>query len=445
MRQPQLHILVIGQTTMEMGRMEWGNIGNFYVVEPFFRELHRVFPEATIRTTLQLSDEFCLANDITSLHEKIYCDLKNPSVFEARADLEVAERLRAGEMIGELSPYLAEVQASDVVIDFSGDIWGENADLLGPDRFEIGLCRNRAAQVLGKTTALMCSSPGPFAPHMEGFAKQVFEGFDLVANRESRSTELLAQWGFPMRRVSSGACPAFLFEINGRQDTGALEKLQRIKSISNRIVGFVVCGFNFEKGPHNRWPRQPEEYQEFVHAVEVLIQLHGCHIVLFSHSNGFTLPLVNSQRIHGSDFRHADMIATMLHSRGHAGSVTLLDGLYSPATTKAMIGIFDMLISGRIHGAVAGFSQSVPTCVIDYCHEPRAHKLEGFVRLVGAERYLANPLKVGDLAAKVNQCWLARKAERKRLERAIPRVQSLARRAFDDLASVCEASAAATE
>ena len=32
----------------------------------------------------------------------------------------------------------------------------------------------------------------------------------------------------------------------------------------------------------------------------------------------------------------------------------------------------------RIHGAVAALSQSVPTVIIDYGHEPKAHKLIGF-------------------------------------------------------------------
>ena len=32
-------ILVIGQCTLHWGRMEFGNIGNFYIIDPFFKEL----------------------------------------------------------------------------------------------------------------------------------------------------------------------------------------------------------------------------------------------------------------------------------------------------------------------------------------------------------------------------------------------------------------------
>lgn len=45
-------ILIIGQCTLHWGRMEFGNIGNFYIIEPFFEELRRVFPSAQIATTM---------------------------------------------------------------------------------------------------------------------------------------------------------------------------------------------------------------------------------------------------------------------------------------------------------------------------------------------------------------------------------------------------------
>ena len=62
-----MKILVIGQGTLHWGRLEFGNIGNYYIIEPFFRELHRVFPHAAIQTTLQMSDEFQSKEQITSV------------------------------------------------------------------------------------------------------------------------------------------------------------------------------------------------------------------------------------------------------------------------------------------------------------------------------------------------------------------------------------------
>lgn len=69
-----MKIFVIGQCTLHWGRMEYGNIGNYYVIEPFFRELHRVFPDAVITTTFQMSDGF-------QKREKVCCVPMNYSVW----------------------------------------------------------------------------------------------------------------------------------------------------------------------------------------------------------------------------------------------------------------------------------------------------------------------------------------------------------------------------
>ena len=73
----------------------------------------------------------------------------------------------------------------DLVIDFSGDIWGDNADFLGSDRFYVGLVKDRVAQVFAKKTVMIAGSPGPFSAgkNLE-FAKEVYENFDLVTNRK---------------------------------------------------------------------------------------------------------------------------------------------------------------------------------------------------------------------------------------------------------------------
>ena len=49
-----MRILLIGQCTLHWGRMEFGNLGNYYIMEPFVRNLHRVFPDAEICTTFQM-------------------------------------------------------------------------------------------------------------------------------------------------------------------------------------------------------------------------------------------------------------------------------------------------------------------------------------------------------------------------------------------------------
>jgi len=54
-----MNILIIGQCTLHWGRMEFGNIGNYYILEALIRQVHRQFPGFSLRTTMQLSDLFC--------------------------------------------------------------------------------------------------------------------------------------------------------------------------------------------------------------------------------------------------------------------------------------------------------------------------------------------------------------------------------------------------
>lgn len=44
-------ILVTGLCTLHWGRLEFGNIGNYYIVEPLFRLLHKHFPNYEVLTT----------------------------------------------------------------------------------------------------------------------------------------------------------------------------------------------------------------------------------------------------------------------------------------------------------------------------------------------------------------------------------------------------------
>ena len=65
-----------------------------------------------------------------------------------------------------------------------------------------------------------------------------------------------------------------------------------------------------------------------------------------------------------------------------------VQNLYEPWEMHSLIRSLDMLISGRVHGAVAGLEQGVPTLAFDYKNGPLAHKMSGFFRVIGMEQYV---------------------------------------------------------
>lgn len=375
-------IFIIGQCTLHWGRMEFGNIGNYYIIEPLFRELRRVFNDYTLTTTMQFSDDFCGKYGIEMVPMECYFD------FNSDSNLETAKReydaVCNGEDIG--SCFVSMVKKSDLVIDFSGDIWGDNADLIGKDRFETGCYKDLIAQKL-KPTVMLAGSPGPFGNKEKiELAKKVYEGFDIVTNREPISTRILENMGFDLSRTYDYPCPSFLFNKSEKMN------LLDIMSNTSRLkVGFILCGWNFKRGPYSAWPRLDEEYDTFAESIEYMVNAYSAEVYLMSHSNGFEVPPKEFKMIHGRDYPIVKQLHEIMIRRGYGDSVKLLSGVYMPDETKKIISGFDILISGRMHGAVAGISQAIPTLILDYGHEPKAHKLRGFAEVAGIDKYICDP------------------------------------------------------
>jgi colanic acid/amylovoran biosynthesis protein len=400
-----MKIFVIGQCTLHWGRMEYGNIGNYYIIEPFFRELHKVFPSAVITTTFQMSDDFCRREKIETVPMQCYYGWNDNDLDVAYKELSIATIYSDTKTLIDKTRYIEEVLSSDLVIDFSGDIWGQNANLVGPNRFLVGLIKDRIAQLLGKPTAMIAGSPGPFDRDVTlPFARLVYKSFDLVANREPVSRQVLCDFGFDVSKTKDYVCPAFVFEpadcsvIHDFIVGTPLEKKEK------PVVGFILCGWNMKQGPYNREDWADEEFSVYSNLIQHFVKDKNVDVCLMSHSNGFELP-PNFKLIYGRDFPIVKKLYDLLQKTEVRNSIFLLDGLYSPKITKILISMFDMLISGRVHGAVAGLSQNVPTVIIDYGHEPKAHKLLGFAKVAGIEQYVANPNDFDDLVSKVYDCW----------------------------------------
>lgn len=402
-----MRILIIGQCTLHWGRMEFGNIGNYYIIEPLIRELHKAFPEASLATTMQLSEEFCSREHIEVLPMSLYYGWGDKELESSQQELEIAEEYNNTRDLKNRTPYIDEVLKSDLVIDFSGDIWGDNADFLGKNRFLVGLQKDRVAQLLGKKTAMIAGSPGPFNNRDTlAFAKQVYESFDLVTNREPVSTRLLEDQGFDLKNTVTAACPSFTFQ--GEKDSRVIDQIMEgeLSGVGGKLAGFIVCGWNFSEGPFDKWPRSDEEFLPFVEAVESTAR-KGYTVILMSHSNGFdTPPTIPLTLKHGRDYPIIKRIQEIVIERKNIdiSLIAAIDGVYNAWETKSIIGRMDILVSGRVHGAIAGLSQFVPTVILDYGHEPKAHKLLGFAELMGVEEFVANPTDIGDMNKKIDKC-----------------------------------------
>lgn len=430
-----MRILVTGQCTVHWGRLEFGNIGNYYITETTFRELHRVFPNAEIVTTFQMTDEFCESENVKCLPMELFYSWSGDDLDIALKEYAIASLYTKTGKLVTTTPFIEEVLKLDLLVDFSGELWGDHADPVGKDRFLVGLLKDRVAQLLGKHTVLLAGSQGPFSDQRSlELAKEVFENFSLVANRESASIELLKEYDFNVSKVESFTDAAFLFEPALEEEMIEIYKSENLLYSEKPIVGYILCGFNMLEGPYDKWPRRDDEFELFAESVEYIVNDLGARVVFLSHQNGFELP-PNFKLINGRDYPYANGLYEAVLKRGKVRreDIYCISKPYLPKETKAIISKFDMLVTGRIHGFVAGVSQNVPSVIINRGNSPKSLRNVGFARSVGFENYLASPMNKPELINCIDMCWKNKDELRFTLENKIPVVKLTAHELYNSL------------
>ncbi len=428
-------IFITGQCSLHWGRMENGNIGNYYITEPMIRELHRVFPDAEIVTTMQMTEEFQKRERIKVLPMELYYAWRDDDLDIARKEYEIALQFSKTGILNEKTPYIEEVLKSDLILDFSGEMWSSiHADLVGKNRFLVGVLKDRTAQLLGKKTSLIVSGEGPFSKETLPIAKETLENFDLILNREAETAKILEQYGIDTKNVKSGACSSFLFRGAGDDEVKDILEREKIIVDGEKSAGFILCGFNMLNGPYDMQNRPDEDFNIFAEAVEYIVNTLHKRVVLMSHSNGFELS-PDFKLINGRDYYIQEQLYNVLKKRGAADMnfVHLISRPYNPWQTKAIIRNLEMLVSGRLHASVGGISECVPTVVIMYGHGPLSHKTIGFHKIAGTEKYIAYPAIENDIIKKIQKCYKEKDDYRKYLEKQIPKVQQKVHLLFDEL------------
>lgn len=436
-----MKILVTGLCTLHWGRLEYGNIGNYYIIEPLFRELHRVFPDAQIYTTFQMTDEFIRREDITVLPMELYYAWSEKDIENAQKDYAVARAYLENPGGEAATPYIDVVRRMSLVINMSGDMWGDNAEHVGHGRFLVDLLKMRTAQLLGVKTVLFGVTPGPFSDAQTiELARDVYENFDLIINREPTSTANLDKWGFHSAHVKDFACPAFLYtpeltETEAEDVQAFFSDFQGEK----KTAGFTIGGFNMPVGPYDMWPRDDSQYQVFAETIEYMINELNMRVVLISHTNGFELP-PKFKLIPGRDYPILKQLKDVVLKRGVVNTpedLICISTPYLPRVTKTIIGHFDMMVTGRVHASVAAVSQLVPTVFLTYEESfIPSTKMYGFADLAGVGEFVCRPSDAREIREKVNECFSGLFEIKKRLERRIPEVKRLSRAAFEEITQI---------
>jgi len=356
-----MKIFVTGLTSSSPGGMQYHNLGNYIIAEPLFKELRETFPEADISTGMQLSDDFYKRFNIQHLTQKRFFSYGLKTGLATFGDIcrvFAWKLIRVKSLLS--SPMLNEIRSSDLVIDFSGDIYGDNAKWTS---FLETNARLWFALMLKKKTAMIIGSPGPFSVFWrQWIAKRILHRLSLITNREPLSTAMLAYIGIKGDKILTTACPSVLFEPATEESMKSSEDYSIIFEDKRPTIGIILCGWNMPSGPYNKWPREDSEFSSFLQLVLFIKEKTDYRVCLMSHQNSTT---PNGSLVKGNDHRIIDKLIEILGDRYDGDKIFTLKGLYDAAQSKAIIGQFDLLVSGRIHGAVQGclnaFQQSFST------------------------------------------------------------------------------------
>lgn len=429
------NILVTGLCTLHWGRLQYGNVGNYYIIEPLFRQLHKQFKEYKILTTFQMDEGFVKRENIEVLPMNLYYSWQDNDVNNAFLDVKAAEKYRNGE-IEDITEYVKILTQCEYVIDVSGDMWGDNAEHVGHKRFLVDCLKMKAAQIMGCKTILFAVTPGPYSNNdEEKLAKDVFEKFDLVLVREKVSLSNLKNWGFSLKNVKWAPCPSFLFEADNDYNSEWTQLIEELHLNGKKVIGLTFGGFNMPVGPYDMWPRDEEQYQVYIKLVKHIVENMDAHVILFSHTNGFELP-PNFKLINGRDFVIINKLCDILkRDNSNIGNhITLIDQPLLPCELKKVIGQMDMLITGRVHASVAATSLCVPTVYVEYDRNViYSDKMTGFSEQIGMERYVSSPSDYDMLERNVDDCYHNLENIRVQLCKVIPEIKKLAINAFEDI------------
>jgi colanic acid/amylovoran biosynthesis protein len=288
--------------------------------------------------------------------------------------------------------------------------------------------------MLTKPIAMVIGSPGPFASFWrQWIAKKILPRLNIVTNREPLSTAMLAYIGIKGKSIKTTACPSVLFKASKFQEEDCVEDYKKIINSERPLAGFILCGWNMPVGPYYRWPREDWEFEQFIQAIDYFLENTEYRVCVMTHQNGTD---EDGNLIKGIDHRLVDRFIELLGDRVDGDRVYQLQGLYDAGKSKGLISNFDVLVSGRIHGAVQSLSQSIPSVIVNYGHEPRPHKLAGFARTYGVDDYLVSPDIDGDIVSGIARVLQNRMRIQSDLRERVPVVTKKALENFEVLKSL---------
>ena len=417
-------------------------LGNAAILIPMPALFRSYFPDVQICTTIQLTEEFCMKYGMIRLPapRKISPRFVNIMFRLMRPPFDFVRSLMwrlLKNKIGLNLSFLIEggifkdLADSEVILDFNGDIFPTDSHpaLVLMHVFEIAALSNIGIPIVG-----FISSPGPFkSPFHRLVSRFKFRYVSLFLNREPISSELMRQLGI-QKPIVNTACPAFLLKPVATEVAREILINEGINLNGNPLVGITLCGYNLHSQRTWRKPHNFDDVDQYVPMLRYLLEKIGATVFLLPHVYRLNPYTVGAEHINGPDYDILLHLFKKANGEKYEGRLRLIDGKYSPAQAKGMIGQCDMFISGRLHAAVAAMSQGVPTVLLGY-----GHKHKGFARLLDQEEQVYFGRNSEELVSYIAKAWENRDNISEILLSRMVRVEELVKLNFEIIREIVTA------
>jgi len=236
----------------------------------------------------------------------------------------------------------------------------------------------------------------------------------LITARESISFKYLQSINLRDARIELAADPAFCLEPN-------MEKIQKISGAYHILDEKPIVGIAPSQAI-TYYAKLPyvAHFKVLQNLIEFLMKELGYHVVLIPH-------------VREASARNDDRVICekMYRNLDFPKDVTVMSLDHSAEEIRALISRLDLLVAERMHAAIAGLAQQVPTFVIGYSVKAQGilGDIFGFENL---ENYTMPVKKLNEETLKKRVKNLLDKKDdvNKYLSKVIPRIKNSAKRNF---------------
>jgi len=248
-------------------------------------------------------------------------------------------------------------QDYDIVLDLSSDSLNEFYGAVYPlfSLFQLELA------LLCKKKVVVCpASIGPFKNKvMRSLVAHTLSKTDLVIARGAATVAFLRQVGVPKSKTHFAADLAFLFEPVSKDYAGKILASLSIPQDDRPLIGIAPSSEIYRYC----FPNGTEPQAKYSDYVKLMADVTDFVIKKFDSEVLFIPHFVYPEEFVKNDKIACRDICGQVKNKSH---VKILLGDYRADEVKGVIGLCDMVVSCRMHAAIAAMSSGVPTVAVSF-------------------------------------------------------------------------------